>query len=215
MDNRQQLRRQIRARRRALSPLQQQRAAESLFRLLKRQPLFIRSRRIAFYLANDGEISPHLLLEQAQKMGKRCYLPVLQPGAENRLWFARYRTDTPMYVNRFGISEPLPDSGSLLQAPQLDLVLMPLVAFDRQGGRLGMGGGFYDRTFAFKSAAGVSAHKPYLLGLAHSCQEVAELELAHWDIPLHGVATDAGLVVKGTGKRRDFCPGDTLRVAPG
>ena len=208
MDNRQQLRRQMRTRRRALSPRQQQRAAESLLRLLKRQPLFVRSRRIAFYLANDGEISPHLLLEYALKMGKRCYLPVLQPGAENRLWFARYRADSTLYVNRFGISEPLPETASLLRAPQLDLVLMPLVAFDRQGGRLGMGGGFYDRTFAFKSHGGAGAHKPYLMGLAHSCQEVDALELAYWDIPLHGVATEGSLVVKGTGKGRDFCPGD-------
>lgn len=209
MDKRQAIRREVRQRRRALSPIQQQQASRAMFRLMMRQPLFVRSRNIAFYLANDGEISPHFLLQQAQRMGKRCYLPVLKPGVENRLWFARYYRDTSLYMNHFGIYEPMPEASSLIRARQLDLVLLPLVAFDRQGGRLGMGGGFYDRSFSFKNASSVSAHKPYLMGLAHRCQEVESLELAHWDIPLHAVATDAGLIISNSAaKKRDFNPGD-------
>lgn len=209
MDRRQALRREMRRRRRALSPQEQNRAALQLSRLLVRQPLFVRSRNIALYLANDGEICPRFVLQKALAMGKRCYLPVLQPGARNRLWFARYQQGTPLFNNRFGIPEPLPALSTLCRAPQLDLVLMPLVAFDRRGGRLGMGGGFYDRTFAFKQK--VNAHKPYLLGLAHQCQEVPALDLAHWDIPLHGIATDKGLVVNNrAGNQRDFTVRDQL-----
>ncbi len=214
MDQRQALRKEMRDKRRALSPQQQERAARRLSRLLLRQPIFIRSRHIAFYLANDGEICPRYLLERALSMGKRCYLPVLHPGAENRLWFARYDRNTRMCANRFGILEPISKEARRLRAPQLDLTLLPLVAFDRRGGRLGMGGGYYDRTFAFKKK--VSVHKPYLLGLAHTCQEAEALELSYWDIPLHAIATDKGLVVSSTvGKGRDFHQRDMLSTTGG
>lgn len=185
---RKQLRRELRQRRRALSPAQQRVAAEGLCRQLKHQPLFIRSRHIAFYLPNDGEIDPHPLLAAALACGKRCYLPVLKPGPENRLWFVRYDLDTPLHRNRFGIPEPRADYRRAIDATQLDLVLMPLVGFDEAGGRMGMGGGFYDRTFAYKNQSASS--KTYLLGLAHSCQRVGQLDVAPWDIPLAAIATE-------------------------
>jgi 5-formyltetrahydrofolate cyclo-ligase len=73
---------------------------------------------------------------------------------------------------------------------KLDVVLLPLVAFDRRGNRLGMGGGFYDRTFAPRGRGRVSA--PRLIGLAHGFQQVAELVDQPWDVPLRGVLTDSG-----------------------
>jgi len=187
---RKQLRRDLRQRRRALTPAQQRTAAAGLCRWLKHQPLFIRSRHIAFYLPNDGEIDPRPLLEAALACGKRCYLPVLKPGAENRLWFVRFDKDTSLHNNRFGIPEPRADYRRVLAAEQLDLVLMPLVGFDTGGGRMGMGGGFYDRTFEFKHHL---KQKTYLLGLAHSCQQVEKLEVATWDIPLSAIATERGV----------------------
>lgn len=207
MDNRQVLRREMRHRRRALSVQQQQSAARDLFRLLSRQPLFLRSRHIALYLANDGEISPQLLLDRALRMGKRCYLPVLAPGTENRLWFVRYDHATRLVPNRYGIPEPQPAPKTTLPAARLDLVLMPLVAFDAHGGRLGMGGGYYDRSFAFKRR--LKNHSPYLLGLSHSCQQTEKLALADWDIPLHGIATEKRIFVSQmSGSHRDFKSAD-------
>ncbi|OPX54329.1 5-formyltetrahydrofolate cyclo-ligase [Oceanospirillum multiglobuliferum] len=198
LNQRNQLRRAMRHNRRALSPLQQKQAAERLFRLLIRQPFFLRAKRIALYLASDGEIDPQLLIQKAQQMGKTCYLPVLQPLVTNRLWFVRYDKRTPMGKNRFGISEPkIKNFGNRKQnrctAKQLDLVLLPLVAFDPAGGRMGMGGGFYDRTFAFMRQH--IAGKPVLVGLAHECQKVDKLPIASWDIPLHAVASDQALYV--------------------
>jgi len=199
---RKQLRRELRQRRRSLTPAQQRAAAAKLCRLLRHQPLFIRSRHIAFYLPNDGEIDPRPLLEAALACGKRCYLPVLKPGAENNLWFVRFDKNTPLHNNRFGIPEPRADARRVLAAEQLDLVLMPLVGFDNQGGRMGMGGGFYDRTFEFKHRR---KQKTYLLGLAHSCQQVAQLDVAAWDIPLSAIATEQG-IQRGYGDvlARDF-----------
>jgi 5-formyltetrahydrofolate cyclo-ligase len=203
MDNRQTLRRDIRQRRRALSPQQQQLASEHLCQRLARQPLFLRSKRIALYLPNDGEIDPTPLLHTALVRNKQCYLPVLKPGSENTLWFVRYQQDTPLHHNRFGIPEPAADPRYKVRARDLDLVLMPLVAFDDQGNRMGMGGGFYDRSFAFKHRN--HSHQPYLLGLAHSCQQVDNLNIQHWDIPLHGIATEKRIfVASAQHAQRDF-----------
>ncbi len=188
-----QLRKQLRQRRRQLTKAQQHAAAANLCRQLTRQPLFARSRHIALYLANDGEIDPAFIVNAAWKLGKRCYLPVLQPGQDNRLWFIRYQPNTPLIKNRFGILEPRAQYRRAFSAKYLDLVLMPLVGFDDNGARMGMGGGFYDRTFAFKAESTI--RPPYLLGLAHECQRVEQLELASWDIPLNAIATDQRLIM--------------------
>lgn len=189
-----QLRRQMRARRRALTPAQQRRSAQALARQLQRMPAFIRSRKIALYLPNDGEIDPRPLAKKAWRMGKHCYLPVLHPLKPRQLIFIRYRPDTPLYPNRFGIPEPDLRRHSWLAPESLDLVLLPLVAFDREGGRLGMGGGFYDSTFAFKNRTLPRKTKPQLVGLAHSCQEAESVARETWDIPLSAIVTERELI---------------------
>ncbi len=196
LQNRAALRREMRQRRRALSIIEQKNAAEDLKSRVLSLPEFMRAKRIALYLPNDGEIDPSLLIEQARKMGKICYLPVLQPLVENRLWFVRYDRQTPMTHNRFGIPEPklkgfADKKRNRCRPEDLDLVLFPLVAFDEQGGRMGMGGGFYDRTFAFTRHRLFA--KPSLIGLAHECQKVEGLPVADWDIPLQGVISDKGI----------------------
>lgn len=155
-------------------------------------PLFLRSRHIAFYLPNDGEVDLRPLMERARALGKRCYLPVLSPAFHNRLWFAPYDRSTPLGPNIFGILEPLLPWSKMKSPRALDLVLTPLVAFDGAGNRLGMGGGFYDRTFAY--LAGRHAwRKPKLLGVAYQFQECARLPAQPWDVPLIGVATEEGI----------------------
>lgn len=187
------LRRRIRCQRRALSPrersLRSLRLAEHLLRL----PAFRRSRHLAVYLPNDGEVDLHPLIERAWAMGKRCYLPVLSPLFHNRLWFAPYTADTPLTLNRFRIPEPDLNWRSMRPAMALDLVLAPLVAFDAEGNRLGMGGGFYDRTFAYLMRRRLW-HKPRLVGIAYGFQQVeGQLPSASWDVPLDDIVTDTGL----------------------
>jgi len=192
MADRNQLRRELRRRRRELSPLDQKRAALRLARQLLRMPAVQRARHIAVYLPNDGEIDPGFFVALAQRLGKVCYLPVLHPVLTNRLWFCRFDRNIPMHHNRFGIPEPRrPRAGQKRPPWAMQLVLLPLVGFDAGGGRLGMGGGFYDRTFAFTRLHG--GPRPRLIGLAHALQEVEKLPVAHWDIPLEAVVTDAAV----------------------
>lgn len=189
---RQQLRREMRRRRRALSPAQQRHAAQALVRHFSQHPWFKRSRHLALYLSNDGEIDTRPLIELAWQQGKQVYLPVLHPLSHNRLWFLPYQQDTRLRLNQYRIPEP-PLQPHRRRLPwTLDLVCMPLVAFDPQGGRLGMGGGYYDRTFAFLNRQ-PNWGKPRLLGLAHECQKVEHLPLASWDIPLSAILTDSRL----------------------
>ena len=186
IDKRRELRKLMRKRRRALSYTQLTDAANRLFHRVAPDNLFRFSRRIAFSMARDGEINPGLLLREAQKRGKKCYLPVMHKLGEARLDFRLVKKGQKLIRNNTGILEP---ARKFTCKPfALSLVLMPLVAFDIEGNRLGMGKGYYDRTFAFLRRS--VRQTPVLLGLAHECQKVDELEVAPWDVPLNGVVTD-------------------------
>lgn len=188
-ESRNALRRRLRKARRDLSPAQQRRASHLLFKRLAKHPLFLRSKHIAFYLANDGEIDPAAVMAHAQRLGKTCYLPVVNGWPADRMHFQKILPRQKWIKNRFGISEPLVNPGLRTRPWRLSLVLMPLVGFDPQGNRLGMGGGFYDRTFAYRRLRR-NWTGPCLLGLAHHCQKVAMLPSAAWDIPLDGIVSD-------------------------
>ena len=189
--NRAQLRRQLRAARRALSASQQQRAARNLYKQLAQHPIFRRARHIALYLPNDGEIDPCWLLRAAQRRGKATYLPVLSAWPKTKMVFQRIRSQDKLRRNRFKIAEPFTNRAQQRKVWTLDLILLPLVGFDVHGGRLGMGGGFYDRSLARKKTH-PSMQKPRLLGLAHECQKVEKLPMASWDVPLQATVTDSG-----------------------
>lgn len=182
----------MRQRRRALTPRERQQAGQALARVLGRSRLFQRSQRVALFFAADGEIDTAPLIQLAWRRNKQVYLPVLRPFGPNRLWFRRYRPDSALITNRFGIAEPPRARGSDLAPRHLDLVLTPLVAFDRHGHRLGMGGGYYDRTFSFLHQRR-QWQQPRLIGLAYAFQEVDALPAEPWDVPLWGVATETDL----------------------
>ncbi len=183
----------LRQRRRTLAPRQQRLAATAIKHTLSQTLEFQQARRLAAYLCNDGEISPHAIMADAEKRGKRTFLPVLHPVKENRLYFLRHRPTTKLCKNRFGIAEPQLGSEPAAATWTLDIILLPLVGFDRQGNRLGMGGGFYDRTLA-RLLHHKPGKRPVLIGLAHHCQEVMQLQAQHWDIPLDIIATDREII---------------------
>jgi 5-formyltetrahydrofolate cyclo-ligase len=188
------LRRKLRHARRQLTPAQQRLAARRLYRQLAQHPRFRRARHIALYLPNDGEIDPRLLLQAAQRRGKATYLPVLNPWPRTRMVFQRIEPGEQLRRNRFRILEPVIRTARQRRVWALDLLLMPLVGFDGKGGRLGMGGGFYDRSLAYR-AMRKKSHKPTLLGLAHECQRVDRLPLESWDVALQATVTDQGWYV--------------------
>ena len=187
--SRPQLLRMLRKARRALTPSEQRRAALGLYRQLAQHPLFRRAKHLSLYLPTDGEIAPRLLLRAAQRRGKATYLPVLSAWPRTKLVFQRVRPGEKLRPNRFRILEPQVNASRQRKVWALDLVLLPLVGFDDVGGRLGMGGGFYDRSLAYM-ARRKSWRKPTLLGLAHECQKVERLAQASWDVPLEGTVTD-------------------------
>jgi len=182
------LRSSLRKKRRSLSYQEQQAAADNLAINLLTHPDLSRSRHIAVYLPNDGEIDPFPYVEVAHRRGVTFYLPVLHPIHRGRLVFAPFSDNTHLTPNRFGIPEPSFSNGLSRPPWAMDAVLFPLVGFDEAGGRLGMGGGFYDRTFAFTRIRPRLA--PKLIGLAHDCQQVSALPVEPWDVPLHSVVTD-------------------------
>ena len=189
-NNTQSLRKQMRSQRRALSAHEHRLASDMALDKILRHPVFMRARHIALFLPNDGEIDISELMPTAWSMNKHCYLPVLaSPG--QRMVFAPMEKDSRLELNRYGIPEPQVNRRKLLQPQQLDLVLTPLVAFDTQGNRIGMGGGYYDRSFAFLRRR-QHWRKPRMLGVAHDFQRVDQLPPQLWDVPLHGVFTNRG-----------------------
>lgn len=190
MTSRVELRRQMRRRRRALSLAERLARAECLAQGLAATHLFRSSRRIACYLSQDGELDLTPLMRRAWAMQKTCYLPVVRAFHPPRLWFAPYCEGDPLVCNRFGIPEPHLPLREPARAAVLDLILVPLVAFDEYGNRLGMGAGFYDRTFAFLKQRHFW-QRPRLLGIGYDFQKVEDLQAQPWDVPLQGIATDA------------------------
>jgi 5-formyltetrahydrofolate cyclo-ligase len=186
-----QLRRRLRAGRRRLTPQVQRDHAKALARHLDTNLRFRRARRVAFYIAADGEIDPAPVLRLALRAGKRCYLPVLRKYRPGYLWFHAYRRHTCLRRNRFGILEPTVRKRERAAPWGLDMILVPLVGFDRDCHRLGMGGGFYDRTLGYMR---LRRHwkAPLLIGLAHECQRVDRIDARPWDVALDGVVTERG-----------------------
>jgi 5-formyltetrahydrofolate cyclo-ligase len=178
----------LRSQRGDLSPKQQLVMADKIASNLCSRSFFLRAKRVGIYLANEGEVNPSIIYDICQKSGKQLFLPVIHPFKQNRLHFAQVKPNSALASNRFGILEPYIKSAKLSPPWSLDLVLMPLVGFDRLGNRLGMGGGFYDRTFAF--TAKNSSPSPKLIGLAYSFQELQAIKPQPWDIPVSGIVTE-------------------------
>ncbi len=183
---RRQLRRQLRAKRRALPDAIRAQADRGIHAFIKSLPEYRRARRIALYLAFDGEPSLEALVEGARRHRKRIYVPVLRGMT---MTFAELEHGAKLAANFFGIMEP--KVGAKIDARDLDLVLTPLVAFDDRGVRVGVGRGYYDRAFAFLRHRS-HWRRPKLLGVAYELQRVGSLTPSSWDVPLWGVVTEAG-----------------------
>ncbi len=181
------LRKQLCAERAKLTAEFQQRAAIKVAKSICETEVFQKSNNIAAYLAFNGEMDPAPVLAQAWDMGKNCYLPVLTP--DKNLKFALYNEGDPLVDNHYGIPEPYADTDRTIQAEDLDLVIVPLVGFDVDGNRLGMGGGYYDRTFAFTKKSDAE-HLPFLIGIAYEFQNMSQIDKEPWDVPLNMIVTE-------------------------
>jgi len=183
-EDRKALRHDIRARRRAMPASERIAAAEHLADHLFALPCMPAHGHVAGYWAVDGEIGLHAWQLRLPDTLVYC-LPVLHDG--NQLRFAPWRPGSSLVANRYGIPEPEIDAAEMLAPEDMALVVLPLVAFDAQCRRLGMGAGWYDRSFAFRRER---AAPPWLVGAAFARQQVVALAPESWDVPLDAVCTE-------------------------
>ncbi|WP_332606222.1 5-formyltetrahydrofolate cyclo-ligase [Acinetobacter sp. ESBL14] len=177
------LRKQLRSERRQLSHYQQKQAEQQVLRLLRRLPKFKAASRVGLYLHAFGEIHTDKLIKLCFQQKKQVFLPMICNMNQNLVWV---KVSSKQYLNRrfshhpLGMKEPMASRGK--HVSHLELLIMPLLACDHLGTRIGMGGGYYDRTLS------TAKHYPYRLGLAHAFQYVdGPLLRQTWDQPLHGL----------------------------
>ena len=176
------VRKSIRTARNNLSSAAQQCASEALLARFVQNRQVQHAAKIGLYFSIAGEINTRPLIEYCWQQGKQLYFPILHPFRRGHLLFLHYQQNDELVLNRFAIPEPRLSIKKLLLANRLDIICTPLVAFDCKGNRVGMGGGYYDRLFAYNP-------KPLRMGLAHDCQLVSGLSAAPWDQPLDEVLT--------------------------
>lgn len=190
-NQRRQWREHMAERRRALTPPQRMTAAQAVRRQLEQLPEFLVDRRIAGYWASGGELPLNLAIAPLEERGQQFLLPVI--GEDRLLRFVPWYAGEPVQPNRYGIPEPVGHAGDLVAPQDLDLVLVPLLGFDRHGHRLGFGGGYYDRSFAFLNRQ-PRPHAPLLVGVGYAFQELDTIAPEPWDVPLDCIVTDQALI---------------------
>ena len=175
---------ELRAARRQMSESERARADQAILDHVRNMPEYRKARHVALFFSFDGEpdLSPLIRFDQP----RRFYAPVIHG---HDMHFAVLGKNCRLELNRFGIPEPWP--AEVIESRALDLVLTPLVGFDSDGHRVGVGGGFYDRCFAFLRHR-KSWYKPRLAGVAYECQKVESIAAQPWDIPLWGAITEQG-----------------------
>jgi len=185
------LRQQLRDARAQLTPLQRITAAQGLAAQLEALPEFHVDQRVGIYWAVQGELALHAVVAPMRRREQQLFLPVI--GAQRQLKFAPYSAATELVPNRHGIPEPQVAPEKLLMPDQLELVLVPLLGFDRRGYRLGFGGGYYDTSFAFLRE-GERPREPLLVGIGYSSQEIEGIAPEAWDVRLDFIATERELI---------------------
>jgi len=179
-EQRRAMRVELRERRAALSPKEQADVAVAVRTRLARIVALERAQVVGGYRAIRGEVDLDAALTRLHDAGAMVTVPRVS-GV--RLDFLPWSPTSETVAGSFGIDEPI--NGEPLPFTQHDVVLVPLVAFDETGQRLGQGGGFYDRAIA---AAGAS--RPLLIGVAHAFQQVRSVPIEEWDMPLDAVVTE-------------------------
>lgn len=182
------LRQKLRAARRAIPAAERIGAADTLAQRLLALPFAPEQGHVAGYWAMDGEIALHGWQLKLPPPLVYC-LPVL---CNDILRFAPWRPGAALVTNRFGIPEPDVPRERLIGAINMALVVVPLVGFDAHGHRLGMGGGWYDRSFGFRIE---HAAPPWLVGAGFAAQQLDAIATQTWDVPLDAICSERGTLM--------------------
>ena len=179
------LRKQLRLKRRLVSPTEHKQTEQQVLNRLRYSPQFKSAQKIGLYLHAFGEVHTRKIIQFCFQKNKQVYLPMICNMNQNLMWV---KISSSQYLNKrfshhpLGMKEPMASRGQHVST--LDLLIMPLLACDQLGTRIGMGGGFYDRTLAS------APHRPFRLGLAHTFQYIDQtLPRQKWDQPIHGLLT--------------------------
>lgn len=189
----QQIRKQMHHYRQQLSAKERAAFAQQATNRLITSKLFAISDHIGCYMAIDNEIDTQALIDNIWQQHKKCYLPIIDPNHYGQMHFAQYQQDDQLINNKWQIPEPT-GATEAVAGQILDLVIMPLLAFDRIGNRLGTGGGYYDRHFANISHW---SKPPILCGFAYDHQQFESLLPQSWDIPMNLIVTNQEIIVAG------------------
>jgi 5-formyltetrahydrofolate cyclo-ligase len=184
------LRRQLRARRRGIPDATRRVADAAIRKSLEQLGVWRRGHRVAAFLGMPGEVDLRPCFAAAWRRGVQVYVPHILSRRDGRMAFVPFQPGTPLRGNAFGIAEPRHGARGRLPVRHLDTILVPLVGFDAQGHRLGMGAGFYDRALRARLDRAQPFRRPRLIGVAYSVQQVARLEPAPWDVALDLVVTE-------------------------
>lgn len=191
---REELRRELLARRRAQPPELAARRARAAQERLLAEPCWREASSVALYAGVRDEMATGLLLEEAWARDREVWLPRVRRGARGKMDFVRCQSPEDLCAGAFGLMEPrpeLPGSGPDDAAFAPELILVPGVAFDRSGARMGYGGGYYDRFLAELAAR--EGARCRALGFCFGFQVVEALPCAAWDRPVDGLCTEGEL----------------------
>jgi len=169
-------------------------AERAICRTLGGLSVFRRGARVALYLPMRGEVDLRPGLAAAWRRGVAVFVPRILNRRRGRMAFVAWSPGRAERRNTFGIAEPA-DASARVPALRLDAVVLPVVGFDRQGNRLGMGAGYYDRALRRRREPGRRWRRPLLVGVAFACQELPAIPTSPWDVPLDLVVTEHGVMV--------------------
>lgn len=190
--NKKQLRKHLRQTRRALSQTYQKNASKRIVKTLKRLPNYHFAKRVALYLEADGEMPTQAIIADLRLRRRAVFVPLIDPMRPHHLRFVQLNPDCSLKTNRFGLLQPAFNYKKFAPAFSLSALLTPLVGFNEQAQRLGMGGGFYDRVLAKTNQVSPT----FSVGLAYECQKCESLPQEPWDKALDYVATEQQLYPK-------------------
>ena len=180
------LRRRSRAARVAMTDVERKIASAKIVKTVVRSSWFQRAKLLACYLPMHEEVDTWLLIERAWRMKKRIFAPVIEKTSQMK--FRELSAESSLERDQYGIFAP--QNGEYINPRKLDVVLTPLVAFDAENNRIGMGGGYFDRTFSFLKYRESLFH-PKLIGLGYACQKVDKIPSNRWDIRLYDVISES------------------------
>ena len=173
------LRRELQGKLERLKPEAKRLRSQEILTRLFNHPKFSQARSLSTYLALPSEVETRPLLKEARGRGKKVYVPWVDPE-KKRIWMIGFEDIKELKPGLYGILEPVFDPKRVGDPASFELIIVPGIGFDREGGRLGRGGGYYDRFLK-------EARQAYKIGLAFECQIVERVPRESGDIPVDEV----------------------------